>query len=471
MPHSTNVKEGIFLLKYLHDGTLALMDQSSTLRIINPVTLKTVGGFRAKLHHEHRILNIVDVSMSGQYTLIGIPKKSKAALFVNENKKLKATIGMHKGEIEAVAISDDDQYVVTGGTDGRTFIYMADTASPFIALPPKKDYITTINFSDDSKMVAYGSFDRSITVKNIGTMSDEFFLLGHNAPVKKLLFLSKQELVSVDRDGGVIVWDLHTRRIKKRLPKMLEEILAMVLSEDKHFLFVSTIYGNVGLYDMKSLECITNSYIKVDGRVNALAVDPKEKLLIYGTQEGELGSYSLVQGEDELAKSIAVKDFEKAYTLVSKNVLLRFSGFYQQLDEAWNTALDQAKKLFGKGMNEAASKVMEPFSEIPGKRSLIKNFIAEFEDFKKFRQLVSEQKYALAYSMVANHPLFEETQEYMEMETVWEQQFHKAKKSILSKTGEEQARVKGVTNAPLVPARTLPIQGHKQRHYDDRSLS
>ena len=441
MPKSINVKEGIFCIKYLDDGNVAVIDQRSTLRMINPLTLKIVDGFKAKLVHEHRILNIVDVSMSGKYTLIGIPQKNKAAFFINENKKLKATIGIHtKGEIEAVAISDDDHYVATGGTDGRTFIYQADSASPFIALPPKKDYITTINFSDDSKLVAYGSFDCTITVKNIGMMSDDFVLIGHSAPVKKLLFISKQLLVSADRDGGLIVWDLHARKIKVRLRKMLEEILAIALSEDKHFLFVSTVQGNIGVYDTQKLECITNRYLKIEGRVNAIGLAHKEKLLLYGTQEGEFGAHSLVQGEDELESYLEKKDFKAAYAMVNENIMLRFSDYYKQLDEAWDTALSQSKQLFGKGLNDAAVQVLNPFKDILGKRAIIQDVIKEFAEFSKFKMYIRGQKYALAYSLVANHPLFEKTPEYEELEAIWERQFLKAKKSILAKTDEEEAR-------------------------------
>ena len=185
MEQVLDAKAGIFKLKYLKDGTLALMDQNSTLRVLNVETFKTIGGFKAKLVHEHRILNIMDISYTGSHALIGIPKKHKAALFASETKKLQATIGLHKGDIETVAISDDGRYLATGGTEGHAYVYHASSASAFISLMPRSDYITSIAFSPDSSLIAYGSFDRIITVKNIDLMSEEFLL---KKPTGKLDF-------------------------------------------------------------------------------------------------------------------------------------------------------------------------------------------------------------------------------------------------------------------------------------------
>ena len=440
MEQLLNVKEGIFLLKYLKDGTVALIDQRSTLRIIDPKTFKVIGGFKTKLEHEHRILNIVDISVSGRYTLVGLPKKGKAALFLTQEKKLKAIMGHHKGDVETVAISDDETYLATGGTDGRTFVYHVNSNNPFIVLPPRGDYISCICFSEDSSIVAYGSYDRTITVKNIALMSEEFVLKGHHAPIKNLYFLSSQLLLAVDREGGVVIWDLHTRAVKVRLPKMLEEILDITVSEDKHFLFVSTIYGNIGLYDLEKLERVTATYLKAQDRVNALAIDHKDKILLYGTQEGDLVGHNLLSGDEILLESIKNRDFKSAYKQIEDNVLLRFSVHYTQLEEIWEKSLVQAKQLFGKGLHEAGTQVFKPFSEVPGKRGIINKVIKEFEEFQKFRLYVKERRYALAYPLAIKHPMYQETKEYMDMEEIWETQFSKAKKSILERTGEEQAR-------------------------------
>lgn len=435
-----NVKEGVFLLKYLTDGTLALIDQRSTLRIIDPKTFKVIGGFKTKLEHKHRILNIVDVSSSGKYTLVGLPNKNKAALFLTQEKKLKSMIGHHKGDVETVAISDDESYLATGGTDGHTFVYHANSNNPFIALTPRGDYISCISFSDDSNIVAYGCFDATITVKNIALMREDFVLKGHHAPIKQLHFLSSQFLLAVDREGNVVIWDLHTRSVKSRLPKMLEEILAITVSEDKHFLFVSTIYGNIGLYDLEKFERVTATYLKAQDRVNALALDHKNKVLFCATQEGDLFEHDLLSGDDILLESIKAKDFKKAYKQIEVNVLLRFSDHFTTLEEIWNKSLSQAKQLFAKGLDKTAVQLLEPFSEVPGKRGIINKIVQEFGEFQKFTTYVKEKRYALAYPLAIKFPTYQETQEYMTMEKIWETQFSKAKKFIMDRSGEEKAR-------------------------------
>jgi WD40 repeat protein len=440
MKNAITLESAILLLKYLENGQIAVMDKYSTLRIIDPVSLKTVGGFKAKLHHEHRLLNIMDVSYGGKFTLIGVPKKHKAALFLTKEKKLKFTLGMHDGDIESVAISNDEQYIATGGTDGHTFVYHHATKAPMMALPTRSDYITCISFSEDSSIIAYGSYDRTITVKNISLMSDDFVLKGHHSAVKKLLFLSPQRMLASDKEGHLTVWDLHSRKVAYHLPKMLEEVLDITLTEDKRFLFASTMLGNIGLYDLEKKECIDPHYLKVTGRVNALCVAYKENTLFYASDDGSVTSHFLLEGEEDLKAAIERQDYVAAYARVKANILLEYSEHYLIMQDRWEKALHQAKQLYGKGLSDTAAHVLSPFAEVPGKRTLIKNINKEFEEFEKFKIYVSTQKYALAYSLSAQHPMYLETPEYEELEATWERQFARAKKSILAKSGEEQAR-------------------------------
>lgn len=439
MDTKVDLHEGIFLLKYLADGTLAVFGQDSSLRILDAKTFKTLGGFKAKLTHEHRILNIMDISYGGKFALVGVPKKHEAALFLPETKKLKWMIGKHKGEIESVAISDNEYYFATGGTDGRTFVYSHATQTPMIALPPKTDYITAIVFSEDSNIIAYGSFDRTISVKNISTMADDFILRGHTSPIKKIRFLSSQRLVSADKEGHIIVWDLHTKKILHRLPKMLDEILDITMTKDKHYLFASTPQGDIGLYDLREFICLDLHYLKVEGRVNALAVGHNEHTLFYATQEGFLSRHYLLEGEEELCEAIERKDIKEAYNICTKNIFLSFSDYYTELENAWKKALRQAQQLYGKGLGDVAVKVLTPYSEIPLKRTIVKTVHKEFEEFEKFKHYISEKKYALAYSLAAQHEMYKETQEYKALESIWEEQFTRAKKAILALSGEEQA--------------------------------
>ena len=440
MERNFNLKEMPYLLKTLDDGKIASIDQRSTVRIFDPKTLKVVDGFKSKIIHQEKLFNSVDISKKGDMTLIGLPKKEKAALFINSEKKLKAQIGFHRGEVESVALSDDEHLCATGGTDGRTFIYHANTATVMLTMPTHIDYVTAIAFSPKNTLVATGSFDKTIHVKNISLMSDAFNLIAHTAVIKKLAFLSSDTLVSVDKEGHVLIWDLSKKRLKKRLPKMLEEILDIALSKDKKFLFVSTVFGNIGVYDIEGLERISSTFLKLGQPVNALAVSDEEKKLFYATADGYVHTHSLLDGEETLIDSFSKNHFKEAYLAVEKNPLLKFSEHFARLEALWNERLEQAKMDLTHNNQEGAKMRLEPFAEVPHKRTIIKHLLKDFVEFGKFTQYIKEKKFALAYSLAAKYPSYKETSEYQKLEEIWEKQFAKAKKAILQSAGEEKAR-------------------------------
>lgn len=440
MERNVNLKEMPFLLKTLDDGNIASIDKRSTVRILDPKTLKVIDGFKSKIVHEQKLFNSVDISKKGDLTLIALPKKEKAALFINSEKKLKAQIGFHRGEVESVAISDDEHFCATGGTDGRTFIYHANTSTVMLTLPPHIDYVTAIAFSPRNTFVATGSFDRVIHVKNIALMSDAFNLIGHSEVIKKLIFLSNELLVSADKSGQLIIWDISKKKIKKRMPKMLEEILDIALSEDKKFLFVSTVFGNIGVYNLETYEQVTGTFLKIGQPINALTVSDSEKRLFYATIDGYVHTYSLLVGEEVLVDSFEHNHFKAAYSAVDNNPLLKFSEHYKRLEAFWEESVEKAKLELTHNNREGAKLRLEPFAQVPHKRTIIKHLLEDFVEFRKFVQFIKEQKYALAYSLAAKYPIYQNTPEYKKLEAIWESQFSKAKKTILQNGGEEKAR-------------------------------
>lgn len=424
----------------LDDGSVAVFDKNSTYRVLNAQTLEVVDGYKTKLTHQHRTYNIMSVCKSGKYTLIGKPDTGKAALYSNSKKSLLAQIGMHKGALESVTISDDERYFATAGTDGRTFIYEFRTGNILLSMPPHADYVSVVRFSANSKLVATASFDRTIRVKNIAMMSDAFNLTSHTAPIKQMEFISSELLVSADKEGHILLWDLFAKKVKKRLPKMLEEINDIALTSDKRFLFVATKLGNIGLYDLEQMTQLSRNYIKNHSSITSLTIVEEHALLCYGTHEGHVYNYLLTQGDEELAGYLQQKEFAKAYKLIETNAMLRFSSHYEKLEQMWETSLSQAKVYLERDQVAQAKALLEPFAQVAKKQTTVKSVLTDFKEFNKLKEHIASKKYNLAYSLIAQKPIFKQTKEYENLEHIWETQLAKAKKDIWTKAGDDKAR-------------------------------
>ena len=137
---------------------------------------------------------------------------------------------------------------------------------------------------------------------------------------------------------------------------------------------------------------------------------------------------------------IASGDLASAYRLAEENPLLRYSDEYMRLEALWNGAFQKAMSLLELGRKEEAKKILEPFGVEASKRLLAQQLVNDFADFQKFKAAVEGQKYQLAYSMAASHPMLKQNRYYEMMESEWEKRFSRAKKIVMQKGGEERAK-------------------------------
>lgn len=437
---SFNIKRPILLLKTLQDGKLAIIDSHNALRIIDPATFAVIGGFKSSIEHDRIVGSHVDVSDDGKYSVSIVPGTNKAALFSVPKKELLYKTGRHTGEIESVAIDSQNRYCVTCGQDGKGFLWVLKTARLAFTLPPHADFITAVSFDDQGQWIATGSFDRSINVLNLTTMKSPMKLSAHTSVIKKIIFLNEGRLVSVEKDGNVIIWDIRTGRIVKRMAKMNDEVTTMVSSADKRFLFIGTKLGYIGLYNTVTMEQVKHRYIKERESITSMAFLHDPFRLAVGTAEGNVHVYSLFGDEQALMQMLRERAYKRFYEAVEGNPLIQYSKPYEAVEKMWSEVVNKSRILLEKGEKVKAKELLDLFAGVPRKAPFISQMLQSYDKYSQFRAYVQEERYSLAYSMAKQYPAFQETDPYRLMELRWKKSFAKAQELIVQAGGEEAAR-------------------------------
>ena len=435
-----NIKQPVLLLKVLENGFLAVIDNQTTHRLINLTDYTVVGGFKTNIEQERQIGDHVDISTSGKVSGAAIPGSNKAALFSVAKKGVLYKVGRHQGAVESVAIDPGMRYMVTGGEDGKSFAWFVQTSKLAFTLPPHTDYVTAIAFSDNGQWVATGSFDKNVQVMNLATMKDSKKLRGHSSPIVKLVFLPKLRLLSADREGGLIVWDLQTGKVIKRLVKMNDEITALCTSSDGKFLFVGTKLGYISLYELETYELLKQRYMKESESISSLAFIEEGSRLAVGTIQGNVSVYALFGDEDALLIEINKKNYEAVYQAVQENPILVYSRAYVMAETLWEQVVKKAHLLFEKEDVKSAKLLFAPFITIPKKRALVELFSKDAAQYTIFKKHIHDKRYPLAYTLAKQHPSFQNTAAYKQMESTWKKTFFKAQQLVLKKGGEETAK-------------------------------
>lgn len=430
----------ILFLKSLSNGNLGIVDAQNTLRIIETSTYEIVDGFKTNIKHERIIGSYVDVTPDGEYCVSSVLGTNQAAMFSLSKRSLLYRVGRHHGEVESVAIDPNGRYFVTGGEDGKSFSWVLGTSRFAFSLPAHSDAISTIAFDDKGQWIATGSYDHTIALFNVATMKQSIKLRGHKSQIVKIIFLPSAKILSVAQNGEMIVWDMRNGKVIKRLQNMSADVTSMCISASKRFLFVATERGNIGLYDLQTMEQISLHYIYEPEIITSLAYLSGSDCLAVGTMKGNTRIYSLSGDEEKHLQMLNRGEYKAYYALVEDNPMLLYSKSYQQAEEIWMSVIENGRKHLEKNERQEAMNTFAPFAAVPKKYALLSQLLSSYEKYDLFQNHIENGKFSLAYSLAKQYPVFKETELYRKMETQWKKVFFKAQELILSPNKEEQAR-------------------------------
>ena len=438
---ATNYNVPIILIKKMIDGNIVVVDRNSTIRFVEADSLKTIDGFKAKIVHQRYKNRVIDLSTNKKYFGSLTADAKETRLYNLVTKKAIAKIGRHQGEVSCLGIDPKNRYLFSCGDDGKTFALDMENGKLALTLPPHPDTINDIAFNKTGQWVATCSYDKKISIYNIDMMQPiGEKLRGHSKGVMKIAFISKNRLISVDRDAAIIVWDLFDQTIIKRLGHLHDDVTAIAAEPEGRFLFFGTKLGYVVLYDIENYTLIERKYLKFTTAVTSLYFDEVGDFLYVGSEGGDFYKYYIYEGIEIVKYLIQKKEFKNVEEHLDDNPILRYTEIYNILETIWEKTLKKARKLFEKDKQDEAHKLLEPYRQIPSKNAIINKITAQYKDFKRFYEHVVNGKYALAYSLAEQNPIYKESYLYEQLEEKWRKTFKEAQKLSLDPRTQDQAK-------------------------------
>ncbi len=433
-------RQPILYLRALNNDFLGSVDAQNAVRVIDGVKYSVHDGFKTNILRDIYYTNSIDMTQDGEYIVSALPDSNEVALFSLSKKEAVYKVSRHSGEIESVGIDPAGRYFITCGQDGKSYAWVLETSRLAFTLPDHSDFVSVVAFSKNSQYIATGSYDNTINLLNIATLNTHIKFKGHSSPIVGIVFLSYTMILSVERDGAVIVWDIGAQKILKRLESMKDEVTSIAISSDDRFVFIGTKLGYVGLYDTETMEQISHKYIKLTGSITSLATLENPFRLAVGTIDGFIYIYNLFGDEAHLTEALKNQYYKEIYSELDKNPMLYYSKIYEALEYIWDRTIARAERLLQRNRIKDAQAAFAPFFDVPKKSQIINQIFKSYEKYEQFIKLVKENKLQLAYNMVNQYPAFIHTEPYRQMEEGWKRVFFRAQELILTPNGDEKAR-------------------------------
>lgn len=435
-----DIKAGVHTMQLLEDGNLSVLDVNNALRIFDLDSFKLLDGFKSKLSENVLYINNMAISRDGSYLCLYNKDKKEVSLLDNRNRKFVHEIRAHSGGVETVEFTRDSKYFITGGMEGRLYMWSVSTGKKVDTLSHHYDAVSAISSNDNGHWIATAGYDKIIKVFNRSFRKNHYKLISHQAPVTTVNFLSNQRLLSTDKEGTILVWDVLKSSVIARLPKFDAHITAVCFDKDEEFLFVSALGGMVGLYNLRENRLLKIDFLKQLAGVTQMHYCDERRLLIFGLSNGHIPIYELKKEEDAFGQLMKDKEFNACYMMAEDNPLLAYSPIFGKLEALFEKAYEHAQNLLRSGKTQEAREILKHFTSSSTKRLLIQKLFKDFALFNSFSNAVKTKKYMMAYSLAEEYSTLKETPEYKAMEEEWRRVLIIVRKIINEKSSEEKIK-------------------------------
>ncbi|WXC50995.1 hypothetical protein QX201_010700 [Fusarium graminearum] len=113
--------------------------------------------------------------------------------------------------VSSVVFSSDDRLIASGSWDKTIKIWNVATGKEEQTLEGHTDWVNSVVFSSDDRLIASGSDDNTIKIWNVATGKEEQTLEGHMSWVSSVVFSSDDRLIaSRSRDKTIKIWNVAT---------------------------------------------------------------------------------------------------------------------------------------------------------------------------------------------------------------------------------------------------------------------
>ena len=222
--------------------------------------------------------------------------------------KLRKTIGEHTSSANTVAFSPNGKTIISAS---RGLIHLWDTKGGLLRLWYARtgehiehfidhiDYVSTVVFSPDGKLIASGGFDSRLRLWDANTGNHILTLRGGGPAVA---FSPDGELIANQYRGSrnnvtIGLWDVHTGELRHVLSKHHSPLTCMIFSPDGKTLASGSQDSEIILWDIPTLQSRQSLTTQHTGPVYSIAFSPDGKTLASGSDDGTLRLWDPHTGE------------------------------------------------------------------------------------------------------------------------------------------------------------------------------
>ena len=382
----------------------------------------------------HHFSKAVAVSNMDSKLGVGFAKTPKA-IILSASPEITpiASLNWQKLEVSKVTFSKEDNFVSTGGEDGRVLLYSADDYGFLVGLPPFPDYVASIVFSDDDSLLFASCFSGKAivfdVVKNRTLLDIECESIIEDA----LFFDNDTKLFCVTKSGHTIVYDLLEKEKTSEFHIQGAWLTVCQKLPNPNFAVVGGKNRSMYIINLHTNKII-DSIVMENLGLTAVFLD--ESILYVGHSDGAIDIIDLDAYKEEMLAVLNNDDLIGAVGLIrEKNIFLQtLQEYVIKIETLWKTKLQEAIDLLATDKINEAREVIEPFMKDSKKKEEFDYYWQQKETVASFLDAIEANNLSEAYMLADKYPYLKETIAFSQIDSKWDKSFEVAKRLLAQDT-------------------------------------
>ncbi|KAJ3122471.1 hypothetical protein HK098_002809 [Nowakowskiella sp. JEL0407] len=244
------------------------------------------------------------------------------------------TLEGHAWEVDAVAVSSDGQFLVTGSRDQSLKIWAMNSGKEVRTLVGHTDAVKSVAISPDDRFIVSGSRDKTIRTWLMASGEQVSVFEGHSDSVYSVA-ISKDSryVVSGSRDKTVKIWSMQTGFELQELAEHTSFVYSVAISSTSNFVVSGSWDETVKIWHLDGSERVTTLKGHTEG-VNSVAISPNDMFVVSGSKDGNIKIWSVETGQ-ELRNLSGHTSYVQAVT-ISSNGMYIVSGSWDRTVRIWS---------------------------------------------------------------------------------------------------------------------------------------
>ncbi|SCO92770.1 related to WD40-repeat protein (notchless protein) [Fusarium oxysporum] len=247
------------------------------------------------------------------------------------------TLEGHTDWVISVAFSNDGKLITSGSDDGIVKIWNIETGEEERTLECHMDSVTSV-------FIASGSYDKTVKIWNVATGKEEWTLEGHVRPVTSVVFSKDGKLIASGSDGGTIkIWNMETGEEERTLECHTDWVSSVVFSNDDKLIASGSYDKTVKIWNVATGE----EERTLEGHtvwVSSVVFSNDDKLIASGSYDKTVKIWNVATGKEE--RTLKGHMGPVSSVVFSKDDKLVASGSRDKTIKIWNMATGEEERSF-----------------------------------------------------------------------------------------------------------------------------